>query len=274
MAGLERLGKWRVKFTPSNLNGDGANIRVPAKRINGTILNPGDTFNFIEHVLPITEPPYLLGGVLKNGQIIEDGALGGGMCSASTTFFNAAMRAGLEVVERHAHALYIDRYPVGLDATVYGSINRGQNVVIRNDMNTPVYIRGIPRRSAVIFEIWGTDDGRKVKLSKPDVTKERKAVMYYEYTNELAPGALDEVYGNYDAFHSQVTRTVRDAAGNLIFENVWNSQYKKLDGLTMVGRFPGDPKAGTRVLKADYVPHPNPAPTPTPTPTKTPKPKP
>jgi hypothetical protein len=182
------------------------------------------------------------------------------------------MRAGLEVLERHAHALYISRYPVGLDATVYGTINRGQNVVIRNDMDTPVYIRGIPRHSAVIFEIWGTDDGRKVKLSKPNVTNERKAVMYYEYTNELAPGELDEVYDNYDAFQSRVTRTVRDADGNVIFENVWNSQYKKLDGLTMVGRYPGDPKAGTRVLKTDYVPHPNPTPTPTPTPSKTPKP--
>ena len=95
LAGLTRLGRWKTNFTPSNLNGDGANIRVPAKRINGTILKPGESFNFIAHVLPITEPPYHLGGLLKNGQIIEDGALGGGMCSASTTLFNAAMRAGL-----------------------------------------------------------------------------------------------------------------------------------------------------------------------------------
>jgi vancomycin resistance protein YoaR len=84
MKGLVRLGKWRTRFVPSNLNGDGANIRVPAKRINGTILMPGDTFNFIEHVLPITEPPYHLGGLLKNGQIIEDGALGGHRRRSST----------------------------------------------------------------------------------------------------------------------------------------------------------------------------------------------
>jgi len=67
-----------------------------------------------------------------------------------------------------------------------------------------------------------------------------------------------------------VTRRVWNAAGDLIDENVWNSQYKKLDGLTMVGRYQGDPKAGTRVLKSDYVPggsKPNPTPTPTATPT-------
>jgi vancomycin resistance protein YoaR len=240
---------------------------VPAKRINGTILKPGQSFNFIQHVLPITEPPYHLGGVLKNGQIIEDGALGGGMCSASTTLFNAAMRAGLDIVERHAHALYISRYPVGLDATVYGSVNRGQNVVFVNNMSTPIYIRGIPRRSSVIFEIWGTDDGRKVKLSKPKVNDRRQAVMYYEYTNALEPGALKEVYGNYDAFQSSVSRRVWNAAGDLIDQNVWNSKYKKLDGLTMVGRYPGDPKAGTRILKSDYAPgKPKPTPTASPTP--------
>jgi vancomycin resistance protein YoaR len=258
MAGMTRLGRWKTKFTPSNLNGDGANIRTPARRIDGTIVNPGETFNFIQEVLPITEPPYHLGGLLKNGQIIEDGALGGGMCSASTTLFNAAMRAGLNITERRAHALYISRYPVGLDATVYGTATRGQNVTFINDMDTPIYIRGIPRRGAVIFEIWGTDDGRTVKLSKPKVKERREAVMYYEYTNDLEPGELEEVYGNYDAFHSSVTRTVRDANGNVIHENVWNSQYKKLNGLTMVGRYKGDPKAGTLILASEYPGPPDP----------------
>ena len=125
-------------------------------------------------------------------------------------------------------------------------------------MDTPIYIRGIGRRSKVIFEIWGTPDGRDVKLSKPKIKDERKAVMYYEYTNDLEPGVLDEVYDNYDAFHSSVTRTVKNAAGKVIHENVWTSQYKKLDGLTMVGRYKNDPKEGTRVLKSDYVPHPDP----------------
>jgi hypothetical protein len=127
-------------------------------------------------------------------------------------------------------------------------------------MDTPIYIRGIPRRSAVIFEIWGTDDGRTVKLSKPKVKERREAVMYYQYTNELEPGELKEVYGNYDAFQSSVTRTVRDASGAVIHENVWNSRYKKLDGLTMVGRYKDDPPAGTKILKSDYVPHQPPPP--------------
>jgi len=246
------LGRWKTNFVPSALNGNGANINTPAKRINDTVLKPGQTFNFIAAVLPITEPPYHLGGVLRNGQIIEDGALGGGMCSASTTVFNAAMRAGLDIQERHAHALYISRYPVGLDATVFGTISRGQNVVFKNDTGHNVLIKGFPGRHRVVFEIWGIDDGRKVKLSDPVIENQVEAQMYYEYTDDLAPGELKEKYGNYDAFDSVVTRTVKSASGKVLHKDVWRSHYRKLDGLTLVGRYKKDPPAGTRILKADY----------------------
>jgi vancomycin resistance protein YoaR len=266
------LGRWKTRFVPSALNGNGANINTPARRINDTVLKPGQTFNFIAAVVPITEPPYHLGGVLRNGQIIEDGALGGGMCSASTTVFNAAMRAGLDIMERHAHALYISRYPVGLDATVFGTINRGQNVVFKNDTDHNILIRGFPGRHRVIFEIWGVDDGRKIKLSEPEITDRVEAHMYYEYTNDLEPGHLKLKYDPYDSFDSVVTRTVRNSNGKVIHKDTWHSHYRKLDGLTLVGRYKGDPPPGTRILKEDYPGPPKKPPKPTPTPTTSPQP--
>ena len=255
---MELLGRWKTRFVPSNLNGDGANINTPAKRINDTIVRPGHTFNFISAVIPITEPPYHLGGVLRNGQIIEDGVLGGGMCSASTTLFNAAMRAGLTVNERHAHALYISRYPVGLDATVLGTASRGQNVVFTNDTGHNILIRGIPGRRRVIFEIYGVNDGRTIKLSEPRIENRVDALKYYEYTDELEPGELKHVNDPYDSFDSWVTRTVKDANGDVIHKDTWHSKYKRLDGLTKVGRYHGDPPEGTRILEADYPGPPNP----------------
>lgn len=251
------LGRWKTKFTPSSLNGNGANINTPARRINDTVVKPGESFNFIANVTPITEPPYHIGGVLRNGQIIEDGPLGGGMCSASTTLFNAAMRAGMKIVERHAHALYINRYPVGLDATVLGTASSGQNVVFVNDTDRPITIRGIPGKRRVIFEIWGIDDGRTVKLSKPKIDNLREAQKYYKYTDELEPGALKHVDDPYDAFHSTVVRTVRDANGKVIHKDTFNSSYRLLHGLTLVGRYKNDPPAGTRILAADYPGRPN-----------------
>ena len=248
------LGKWKTNFVPSNLNGNGANINTPAKRINDSIVKPGDSFNFIANVTPITEPPYHIGGVLRNGQIIEDGVLGGGMCSASTTLFNAALRAGLTINERHAHALYISRYPVGLDATVLGTATRGQNVVFTNDTDHNILIRGIPGKHRVKFEIWGVDDGRTVDLSEPEVEMIREARKMLEYTDELEPGERKFVNDPYDAFESSVTRTVKDKNGNVIHKDTFHSKYTSLDGLTLVGRYPEDPPDGTKILASEY-PH-------------------
>ena len=52
----------------------------------------------------------IINGELKNG-------IGGGVCQVSTTTFNAAFFAGLPIIERTNHALYISHYPLGRDAT-------------------------------------------------------------------------------------------------------------------------------------------------------------
>ena len=236
---------------PGPANGNGANIRVPARRIDGLKIKPGGQFNFVDEVGPITSPPYEMGGVIKNGRIDEDGALSGGMCSAATAMFNAALRAGLRIVERHNHSLYISRYPVGLDATVY---NRSKTVAFINDTGHPILIRGIAGRRKVTFEIYGVDDGRKVVLSKPRIENEVEAPRYLEFSDDLEPGERRRVDTPYDGFLSWVTRTVRDASGGVLHRETYRSKYRILAGLAEVGRYPNDPPAGTRILASEY-PH-------------------
>ncbi len=246
------LGSWTTHFTPSVLNGGGVNIRVPAKRINDTIVKPGQLFQFIDAIVPVTVPPYAKGAYIRNGQFVldpEKGIAGGGMCSASTTLFNAALRAGLKIVERHNHAVYISRYPVGLDATVFSTgKSDGQDVKFVNDTGHPVLIRAFGLKRKVRFEMWGTDDGRTVNLADPVVTNIVKAPDYYVYTDDLPAGETHRTQDRYDGFHSVVVRTVKDANGKIIWKNTFNSQYRMLPGLIDLGRKPGDPPAGTRVL--------------------------
>jgi len=251
--GMTMLGTWTTHYIPSNLNGFGANITVPAQRLNGMRVQAGGTVNFISAAGPFTSPPYKMGGALRNGQIRKD-ILGGGMCSSVTTLFNAAARAGLKIVERHAHSLYINRYPVGLDSTVWGTPTRGQNLVFVNDTGHPIVIKGSFTRRTVTFEIWGTNDGRTVNFTAPKITDKVEAKLYYEYTNTLAPGKKQSINDNYDAFRASVTRTVKSNRGAVLHSDTFNSRYKLLNGLTLVGRYAGDPVAGTRILASAY-PH-------------------
>lgn len=276
------LGTWTTNYVSGASNGFGVNIRLPTSAIDGQVVQPGESFDYITAIGPVTSPPYVEGGVLIHGQIRADGAIGGGMCSSSTTLFNAAMRAGFQVDARGNHSIYISRYPVGLDATVWESGGQRRTMAFTNDTGYPVLIKGINKRGAVTFEVWGIDDGRTVELSQPRIENVVEGGTLLEYSNALAPGERRRKQDRYDSFDSWVTRTVRDAQGNVIHEETFFSHYKKLDAITLVGRYPGDPVAGTQIRPEQYpgapepnpTPDPNPDPTPTdnPQPTRTPKP--
>ncbi|GAB3255228.1 VanW family protein [Nocardioides dilutus] len=107
------------------------NIGRAAELINGTVLKPGETFSLNDTVGERTEENgFTVGFVIQNGIFKED--LGGGVSQMATTTYNAAFFAGLEDVEHKPHSVYIDRYPVGREATVaWGAVD------LRFANNTP-----------------------------------------------------------------------------------------------------------------------------------------
>ena len=100
------------------------------------------------------------------------------MCSSSTTLFNAALRAGLQMGARSNHKYYIYRYPLGLDATVSKTRSGGsQTMSFTNDMTDADRHPHVPLPRAARpggYEIWGIPDGRTVSLSRPSVSNVRR----------------------------------------------------------------------------------------------------
>ena len=147
---MRKISQWTTPFPISDRNGFGANIWIPARLINGYVVAPRATFDFWDAVGSVTRAKgYKSGGAIINGRTEPQGALAGGICSCSTTLFNAALRAGYEMGARRNHYYYIDRYPLGLDATVFISASGSkQTVSFTNDTDYPVLIRGygVPRR--------------------------------------------------------------------------------------------------------------------------------
>jgi len=86
------------------------NVRVTTQYAD-KIMAPGEVYNFDKQIGPRTEERgfALAPGIVGKGEL-ED-VLGGGICQVSTTLFNAVFEAGLEILERHNHSLYIDHYP-------------------------------------------------------------------------------------------------------------------------------------------------------------------
>lgn len=93
------------------------NIRVAADRCREIILNAGDEFSFNNTVGEQTaETGFKKANAILDGKIIQ--AYGGGICQVSTTIFEAALYAGLDIPERWCHT-YVSSYAdPGMDAAV------------------------------------------------------------------------------------------------------------------------------------------------------------
>lgn len=99
--------------TPSQVH----NLTLASRRINGAVLQPGQVFSFVKRVGPWTaDMGYVRAPVSYDGELIRD--WGGGVCQTSTTLYNAAVLAGLEIVERHHHHWPARYAPLGRDSAV------------------------------------------------------------------------------------------------------------------------------------------------------------
>lgn len=99
------------------------NIRLAAEKINGIVINPGETFSFWKTIGKTTEKEgYVEGLVIKRGGKL--GAdIGGGLCQMANMVHWLVLNSPLEVTELHHHsdALFPDerrRVPFGTGTSV------------------------------------------------------------------------------------------------------------------------------------------------------------
>jgi vancomycin resistance protein YoaR len=141
-----------------------ANISTGAGQFDGVVILPGQTFSFWELLGPVTVARgYAFSGAIINNKS-EDNVIGGGLCQVSTTIFNAVAAQGYEIVERHAHGYYIDRYPIGYDAAVF---EPGVDFRWRNDTANPVFLWSWSDWTSITIDVWGIPTGRTVALTAP-----------------------------------------------------------------------------------------------------------
>ena len=238
---MKKISEWTTYFPITIKNGFGANIWIPALTIDGYVVGPHEEFSFWKAVGPVTrEKGYRQGGAIINGRTEPQGALAGGICSCSTTLFNAALRAGFDMGARRNHYYYIDRYPLGLDATVFisgsGSV---QDMTWTNDTDYPVLIRGYKIKQGssgyVKFALYSVPTGRKVVIGAPTVKNIRPASDTVQYTSSLPAGETQRIEYPVDGKQVWRTITVYDRNGDVLRSKTYYSNYSRVTGITLVG---------------------------------------
>lgn len=84
---------------------------------------PGETFSYNQTVGERTiAAGYKEAGAYAGGKVVQD--VGGGICQTSSTLYNAALLANLEIVDRSNHQFLTSYVDASRDATVaWGSID-------------------------------------------------------------------------------------------------------------------------------------------------------
>src|SRR5205085_341068 len=134
------------------------NVELVAHLVDGHVIAPGAVFSFNQATGARTAAkgfkvaPVIINGELKTG-------LGGGVCQVSTTVFNAAYEAGLPIVARTNHALYISHYPQGRDATVNYP---DTDLKFVNDTGHWLLLRTWVGSSSLTVALYGTPGHRRI----------------------------------------------------------------------------------------------------------------
>lgn len=137
------------------------------ERISTIVLKQGEVFSLV----PALDAPITLQkgwkmdlGLFGGGAALTPGA---GICQSATTLYRAALLAGLPIVEKANHSLFVDHYElygIGLDATVFPGVH---NLRFKNDTGNDIIIQAYTDDPTAIVHIFGTKDGRTSILKGP-----------------------------------------------------------------------------------------------------------
>lgn len=137
------------------------NVKKAIESFNGMIVEPGQTISFNETTGNRTEENGYKNAHIIVGGVYVDG-VGGGVCQASTTLYNALLLADIEVLSANHHSLPASYVPLSFDAMVSGNYS---DLVFKNTLDNPIYIKTYADDSNVKVEIYGQkfDDGVTIK---------------------------------------------------------------------------------------------------------------
>lgn len=230
----ERISQFKTRYPHADYRN--VNIGRAAEIIDGTVLKPGETFSLNDTVGERTAD-----NGFTNGYIISNGILkldyGGGVSQMATTLFNAMFFAGLKDVEHKPHSFYIDRYPVGREATV-----AWPTVDLRFENDSPY---GVLIRAWVTPSTWSSEGVVTVQMWSTKVwdikaTKSARYAYVGAGTRTLTTPDC-EPHSGWSGFQIDVTRIFRKAGESAIdHTEKFHTNYTPSD--TVVCQAPPPPK--------------------------------
>lgn len=138
-----------------------SNIKLALSKFNGMIVEPAQEVSFNNTTGARTaKNGYKDAKIIFNGSYVS--GVGGGVCQASTTLYNALVLADIEVKEANHHTLPASYVPLSFDAMVSEGY---ADLVFVNNLDSPIYIKTYGDENNITVEIYGQplEEGVEIK---------------------------------------------------------------------------------------------------------------
>lgn len=209
------------------------NIKVGAQILHGLLISPDQEFSLVQALGRIDKDAgFLPELVIKGDRTVPE--YGGGLCQIGTTMFRLALNAGLPITERASHSYRVSYYePAGLDATIY---NPRPDFRFVNDTGHHLLLQTEIDGDALVFEFYGTKDGRKVKGEGPEIYNVvQPGPPQFIETDELNPGEKKRIESAHAGAEAKYINTIIFPNG-ITRKDIWVSRYQPWPEVWLVGR--------------------------------------
>ena len=200
------LGTFSTNFNSSSASRAG-NVRNGAAKINGQVLMPGETLSGYECLSPFTTANgYYAAASYENGQVVD--SIGGGVCQLSTTLYQAALRAELEIVQRQNHSMIVTYVKPSMDAAIAGTV---KDLKFTNNYSTPIYVEGITEGGTLTFTIYGKETrpaNRKVEFVSETLRRVDPGAPEQRVDPSMEPGSRRQIQSSHAGIQSRLWKVV------------------------------------------------------------------
>ena len=178
----DKLSFFSTNYDMSNKDRT-TNLELAAEKINGTILSPGEEFSYNTTVGARTiSNGYKEAKIYSNGKVVD--GIGGGICQISSTLYNAAMFANLNITTRYNHQFLTSYVAPGRDATVVYGV---KDLKFINNRSYPIKIEMKISNGIVYCSFYGIKENTEYDVSFDTQTVSvTEPEVKYEYDNSLS----------------------------------------------------------------------------------------
>ena len=191
MKPTELQGSYRTNYRATTDQGQTrvSNLEIASNAVSGSFVAPGETFSMLDHVAGLDY--YKTHVIVDGAETLDEG---GGLCQVTSTLYNAALYAGLEITERTPHYSQLPYIRPGMDATVwYGGPGTTDDLDMQFKNTTDGYVllqEYVSSDGYIYANVYAVPDKVEVEMSSEPIYKEEDASKWVTYYTRMNNGKV------------------------------------------------------------------------------------